>query len=351
MAGTMKAWWYNEHGGLDVRKLTDVPMPVLKSDEVLVKVSACSFNRLDLLQREAPVVGGFSLPHICGMDFVGKVTSSGGAAGEALVGQTVVIDPVVSCGKCDRCLNFNEFYCRTMRTCGSSRFGGMAEYCAVPARNCVPVSGDSRISLPELACVPIASVTAWHALLGAGNIQPGETVVIPGANSGVGIAAIQIAKQQGCKVITMVSGEKNLEQARLHQNADLVIDRRADNWVEKARVFTDGDGVDFVWDHVGGGFLQEAIDACRIEGRVVLSGTTDSGYSQIKNTSIYHFGRTMIGHGKYTRQEFRDTVHAYTRGDLKVIVDSSWPFEEVRKAEERLQSGDFFGKVVVCMEN
>lgn len=349
MTRTMKAWYYTQHGGPEVRRLTEVPIPALKPDEVLVKVRACALNRLDLLQREAPVVGGFSLPHICGMDLVGHVTEASSDAGAALVGRTVVVDPVVSCGQCDRCLYGNEFYCRTMRTIGSSRFGGMAEYVVVPARNCIVLDEEAlTIPLEDLACVPVASVTAWHALLGAGRIGKGETVVIPGANSGVGIAAIQIAKKQGCTVITTVSRPDRIEPAYA-LGADLVIDRRAENWVEKARAFSGGDGVDFVWDHVGGRFLQEAIDACRIEGRVVLSGTTDDGYSTIRNTSVYHFGRTLIGHGKYTRREMRDTVAAYARGELEVVVDSRWAFEDMPAAEERLQSGDFFGKVVVCM--
>jgi len=347
MAGTMKAWIYTEHGGPEVRQLKDVDMPDLKPDEVRVKVIACALNRLDLLQREAPVVGGFSLPHVCGMDFVGTVVDAGPEADPALMGQTVVIDPVVSCGECDRCLSGNEFYCRTMRTIGSSRWGGMAEYVAVPDRNCIVVP-DSKIPLEELAGVPVASVTAWHALLGAAKIEDGETVVIPGANSGVGIAAIQIAKQKGCKVITTVSGPDRIAPA-YELGADLVIDRRAEDWVAKARDFAGGDGADFVWDHVGGAFLQQAIDACNIEARVVMSGTTDDGYSTIKDTSIYHFGRTIIGHGKYTRQEMRDTVAAYASGELKLVVDSYWDFEDMHKAEERLQSGDFFGKVIVCM--
>ena len=322
MAGEMKAWYYSEHGGPEVRQLRDVEMPALKPDEVRVKVIACALNRLDLLQREAPVVAGFSLPHVCGMDFVGTVVEVGPEADAGLRDKIVVIDPVVSCGTCDRCLSGNEFYCRTMRTIGSSRWGGMAEYVAVPDRNCIEVA-DSTIPLEELAGVPVASVTAWHAVLGAAKVQPGETVVIPGANSGVGIAAIQIAKQQGCRVITTISGPERMQKA-YDLGADLVIDRRAEDWVQKARDFSGGDGADFVWDHVGGAFLQQAIDACTIEARVVMSGTTDDGYSTIKDTSVYHYGRTLIGHGKYTRQEMRDTVAAYASGKLKLVVDSYW---------------------------
>lgn len=346
MASTMKAWVQTGFGGPEVRELREVDVPTPRADEVLLRVRACALNRLDVLQREERLIESMSLPHIAGMDFVGEIVAAGGDEGAPLIGETVVVDPVVVCGHCDRCRAGLEAYCRNFRTCGSSRDGGFADYVAVPARNCIVVDL-AKISLEELACVPVASVTAWHGLMSAGRLRPGETVVIPGAGSGLGIAGIQIAKARGCRVITTVAGAGKIDAAR-GTGADVVIDRLAGDWVERTLEATGGVGVDLVWDHVGGDFLQQAIDACRLNGRVVMSGTTAGNRSSITNTSLFHWGKSIIGHGGYTAAEMRDTVAAYCSGELKVTIDSVWRFDELPAAEERLESGRFFGKVLLC---
>ncbi len=175
----MKAWVQTGFGGPEVRVLLEVPRPVAAADEVVVKVIACALNRLDVLQRRAALVGAFRLPHIAGMDIVGEVVEAGSAQGEYLLGTRVVIDPVVTCGHCDMCRADQPMYCRNFRTIGSSRDGGLAEFVAVPARNCISADS-SHTTLEQLACVPVASVTAWHGLLAVGRIQPGETIVVPG---------------------------------------------------------------------------------------------------------------------------------------------------------------------------
>ncbi|MDR3475989.1 MAG: zinc-binding dehydrogenase [Devosia sp.] len=345
----MRAWVQSGFGGPEVRELKHLPEPLPAADEVIVEVIACALNRLDVLQRREALLATFQLPHIGGMDVVGTVTAAGSAIGEDLIGEIVVLDPVVSCETCDMCRANLPMYCRSLRTVGSTRHGGLAEYVAVPARNCIRV-GAPKVTLEELAGVPVASVTAWHGLLGAGRIASNEVVVVPGAGSGLGVAGIQIAKQQGCKVITTVGSPAKVGPA-LAVGADFVIDRSAEDWVSEAREITEGAGVDFVWDHVGGPFLQQAIDACRIGGRIVMSGTTVATHSTIRNTSVFHWGKSLIGHGGYSREEMRDTVAAYSAGRLKLVVDSYWPFDELPQAEARLESGDFFGKVIVCMRN
>ncbi|MDI7773891.1 zinc-binding dehydrogenase [Asticcacaulis sp. EMRT-3] len=345
MAATMKAWVQTRFGGPEVRSLMEVPRPVAQPGEVVLRVIACALNRLDVIQRGMALLDGFQLPHIAGMDFVGEVIEATSPQGEALIGKMVVADPLVTCGRCDRCLNGLSVYCRKSRICGASRPGGMAEYVALPAENCIPVD-TQHITLTELACVPSASATAWHGLRGAGRLQPGETVVIPGAGSGLGIAGIQIAKAMGCTVITMAAGPAKVEAAR-RLGADLVIDRQAVDWVETVMAFTGGAGANMVWDHVGGPFLQAAISATGLNGRVVMSGTTAGNQSTITNTSLFHGGRSIIGHGGYSRQEMRDAIAAYCDGTLKIVTDSLWDFGELDKAEARLESNDFFGKIVV----
>ncbi len=162
------------------------------------------------------------------------------------------------------------------------------------------------------------------------------------------MAGVQLSKQRGCRVITTVGGAGKVEPART-VGADLVIDRSRTDWVAEARNTTGDVGVDMVWDHVGGPFLQQAIDALRIGGRIVMSGSTAGNQSCFKNTSLFQWGKSLLGHGGYTPQEMRAVVAAYCRGELRVVVDSRWPFSQLPQAEQRLESDDFFGKIVVWM--
>ena len=186
----MKAWVQTDFGGPQVRRRLDVAAPAAAPDEVIVRVLAIALNRLDVLQRVAPVIPAMSIPHIAGMDIVGQVETVAAGATSPAAGEVVLIDPVVSCGSCEYCLGETPTYCAQFATIGSTRAGGMAELVAVPARNCtvVSVAPEDTERLAALAAVPVAGATAWRGLLSAGALTAGETVVIPGAGSGLGAA-------------------------------------------------------------------------------------------------------------------------------------------------------------------
>jgi NADPH:quinone reductase-like Zn-dependent oxidoreductase len=333
-----------------VRRLTEVAVPSPATDEVVVRVLAVALNRLDVLQRHQPVVAGMAVPHVAGMDFAGQIVSAGSAESEPLVGSVVLVDPVVSCGACEFCAAETPTYCAEFATIGSTRDGGMAEFVTVPARNCtvVDVDASDRERLAELAAVPVAGATAWRGLLGAGRLQPGETVVIPGAGSGLGAAGVQIALAHGATVITLVSGQEKKARAE-GSGAHHVIDRSADgpDWVQQVLQLTGGRGADLVWDHVGGRFLGQALRATRPGGRVVLSGTTDGLDTQLHLPDLYQPGRSIIGHGSYSRADMANAVAAFGGGTYSVLIDSVWPFEQLPAAEARLESNAFYGKIVV----
>ncbi len=345
----MRAWVQTGFGGPEVRRLTEVAAPSPAADEVVVRVLAFALNRLDVLQRHEPVVPGMSVPHVAGMDFAGQVVAAGDEALEGLVGSVVLVDPVVSCGACEFCLAETPTYCAAFQTIGSTRDGGMAEFVSVPARNCtvVDVAAHDSARLAELAAVPVAGATAWRGLLGAGKLQAGETVVIPGAGSGLGAAGVQIALAHGATVITLVSGPQKKERA-LASGAHHVIDRTAQpDWVAEVMSITGGRGADLVWDHVGGRFLGQALRATRPGGRVVLSGTTDGLDTQLHLPDLYQPGRSILGHGSYSRADMASAVAAFADGTFEIVIDSVWPFEQLAEAEARLESNDFFGKIVV----
>lgn len=345
----MRAWVQLGFGGVEVRRLEEVAAPSPAADEVVVRVLACALNRLDVLQRVERVIPAMTVPHIAGMDVVGEVVGTGSVDGAPLVGSVVLVDPVVSCGSCEWCDADTPTYCARFQTIGSTRAGGLAEFVVVPARNCrvVDVAPDDTDRLVELAAVPVACVTAWRGLIGAGRLQAGETVVIPGAGSGLGSAGIQIALGLGAEVITLVSGEQKRQRAEA-SGAQHIIDRRAvDDWVDEVTRITGGRGADLVWDHVGGRFLGHALRATRAGGRVVLSGTTDGLDTALHLPDLYQLGRSIIGHGSYGRADMAAAVAAFGDGTFRVQIDSVWPFDALPEAESRLESNEFFGKIVI----
>jgi len=344
----VKAWLQTAFGGAEVRGLTEVPEPRLAERDVLVRVHAFALNRLDLLQRVEVVVPGFAVPHVAGMDFAGVVDAAGGQEGEALVGRTVLVDPVVSCGDCEYCAADTPTYCAEFGTIGSTRWGGFGEFVAVPARNCHVLDLDDGDvdGLIAAASLPVAGVTAWRGLVSAGGVDADTTVVIPGAGSGLGAAGIQIAKAKGARVLALV-GDPAKREAAIRLGADEVIDRSAGDWVESVLRLTDGRGADLVWDHVGGRFLPQALLATRRGGRVVLSGTTDGLETALHLPDLYQPGRQIIGHGSYGRQDMADVIEAYRTGVIAPVIDSVFDFDALPAAEAKLESGRFFGKIVV----
>ena len=267
----MRAQVQRGFGGEEVVGFEDVPDPVAGPGEVVVEVRACGLNRLDLLQRTAPVVRGFTLPHIAGMDVAGVVVDArrDDVAGPAL-GARVLVDPVSTCGVCDRCTAGLSPYCVDLRTIGSTRPGGFAELVAVPADHCFEIP--AAMSFVEAATLPVAGMTAFHAL-DAGGFVAGETVLVNGAGSGVSVALLTLLLAGGATVITTAGGPAKVARA-LEVGYHHAIDHRGADVAAAVRDVTGGRGVDLVVDHVGPALFRQSVDALAIGGRMVFCGTT-----------------------------------------------------------------------------
>ena len=342
--------------------ITEVPIPEVGPGETLIEVRACGLNRLDLLQQEAALVRGFSLPHIAGMDIAGVVvevghTSTDGAGGSdhggggdgargtaPNVGDEVLVDAVSTCGECAQCLAGNEPYCADVRTIGSTRDGGFAEYVVVPTASVYPLP--TGMSFVEAACIPIAYITAWHALVTAGRVRAGETVLVNAANSGVSVAIIQFALAAGATVIGTAGGEAKIRRA-LELGCSHVADHYADDVSAKVMEWTQGRGVDLVVDHVGPALFEASIASLRVEGRMVFCGTTTGTHVEVDLPAVYHWGRTLIGSGGYRPAEFVEMLDAIAEQELHPIVDSTWAFDDIAAAQDTMANGSFFGKLVV----
>src|SRR5271156_2509896 len=242
----MKAVRIHEFGGPEVLRYEDIADPKPRKDQVLVRVRACSLNHLDIWVRKG--LPGVKLPHILGSDIAGEIAEIGEYVTGFKTGQRVLLAPMVFCNRCAKCAAGSHNYCREFAVLGNGVDGGNCELIAVPAGNVIPIP--DSLDFNQAASVPLVFLTAWHMLVGRAGIRLGQTVLVLGAGSGVGIAAIQIAKLFHARVITTAGDEKKLEKARA-LGADFGINHYQQKISEEVRRITNKEGVDIVVEHVG----------------------------------------------------------------------------------------------------
>src|SRR5258706_1009402 len=259
----MKAILFNEHGSPDVLKYTDAPDPAIRPNEVLVRVKACALNHLDLWVRRGIPGVPFPLPHIPGSDISGEIAQIGADVTTVRVGQKVVLAPGVSCGKCPACISGQDNRCRQFTNLGYMIDGGYAEFVRAPEVNCLPYP--ENLTFQEAAAIPLVFQTAWHMLVERAQLQPGEDVLVLGAGSGVGTAAIQIAKFFGARVITTAGSDAKLEKAR-QLGPDHVINQKWPKIRDEVRRITNKRGVDVVFEHVGTATLDDSLASLALAG-------------------------------------------------------------------------------------
>ncbi|MCU1392930.1 MAG: NADPH:quinone reductase [Ilumatobacteraceae bacterium] len=340
----MKA--YVQHGFGGDLALETVPDPSPAAGELVVQVHACALNRLDLLQQAAPLVRGFALPHIAGMDVAGVVVARTADLPDDVgppIGARVLIDPVSTCGVCVRCRSGQAPYCEDLRTVGSTRPGGYAELVAAPADRTFALP--DTMSFVDAATLPVAAMTAFHALE-AGQHVPGEVVLVNGAASGVSCALLTLLLADGSTVITTTGGPDKVaraEAAGYHH----AIDYRSEDVAAAVAAITGGRGVDLVVDHVGPALFRESIASLAIGGRMVFCGTTTGTEATLSLTDVYHWGRSLIGAGGYEAADFPLMLDAMARAGRPPVIDSVWSFDQVPAALQAMRGGAFFGKIVV----
>lgn len=342
----MKAYVQHGHGGPDACSFQDLPDPTPGPGEVVVRVRAAGLNRLDLLQREAPLVRGFALPHIAGLDVAGEVVAQGPGVTVPAVGDRVLVDPVTTCRVCAMCTSGREPYCPDLRTVGSTRPGGFAELVAVPADRCAPVP--PHLDDVEAAALPVAYATAWLCVK-VGRVAPGETVLVNGANAGVSLAAVQFAKAVGARVIGTARGAAKVAATRA-LGYDEVVEATDPAAVAPAvHALTDGMGVEVVIDHVGPAQFAASLDALAVDGRLVLAGTTTGTTVPLELPAVYWWGKQILGVGGYRHAEFGTMLATVAEHQLRPVIAEAAPFAELPRLLDVMQRGDFVGKLVVTM--
>jgi 2-desacetyl-2-hydroxyethyl bacteriochlorophyllide A dehydrogenase len=342
----MKAVLFRQHGGLDKLSYEDLPIPTIGLDDVLVRVKACALNHLDLWVRQGNPAYPMPFPHVLGSDVAGIVEQVGSNVDSVTVGQRVFVSPGISCWKCEYCLAGRDNFCRSYSLLGAMMHGGYAEYVKVPFRNVLAVP--ETLSFEQAAAFPLVSVTASHMLFALAGLQHGETVLIMGAGSGVGMMAVQMAKLAGARVLTTVGSDDKIPKAVI-LGADAVINHAKEKVVDRVKLLTEGRGVDVVIEHIGPEVWDSSLESLAKGGRLITCGATTGG--DVKLNLRFVFSRQLKIKGSYmgTRAELVKAAEMMGQGRLISVIDRTFPLQQARAAQELMESRKFFGKIVLTM--
>jgi NADPH:quinone reductase-like Zn-dependent oxidoreductase len=338
----MKAVRIHQFGGPEVLTYEDVADPRPGFGQVLVRVRACALNHLDVWVRKG--LPGVKLPHILGSDVAGEVAELGEGVAEFKVGQRVLVAPMHFCGWCAKCLAGVQNQCREFTALGNAVDGGNCELIAVPVANVLAIP--ATLSFEQAASVPLVFLTAWHMLVGLARIRPGQTVLVLGGGSGVGIAAIQIAKMFHCRVITTAGSEEKLDKAR-GLGADFCIDHYQQKISDEVRKITNREGVDVVIEHVGAATWDESMRSLKSGGTLVTCGATTGPEVKVDLRHLFARQLSLLGSYMGTMSDFHEVMGHVFAGRLKPVVDCVFELQDLRAAHEYLEKSAMFGKVVV----
>jgi NADPH:quinone reductase-like Zn-dependent oxidoreductase len=340
----MKAVRFHQHGGPEVLKYEDAPDPKIQSNEALVRIRACALNHLDLWLREGVADWKLPMPHIVGSDIAGEVAEAGALVTHVKPGDRVLLVPGISCGQCEACFKGLDSACRSYTLFGVFVDGGYAEYVRSPNVNIIPIPGD--LSFDEAAAVPLVFVTAWHMLITRAQLKPGEDVLVIGAGSGVGSAAIQLAKLMQARVIAVAGSDEKLDKAQT-LGADAVINRKTQSIAEEVRRLTNKRGVDVVFEHVGAAVWEACFDSLSTYGRLVTCGTTSGPMVTLNMQALFGRQRTILGSFVGGKGELAAALKFIGQRKLKAVIDSKFPLSQAAAAQRKMESGDFFGKILL----
>ena len=343
----MKAVYITEHGAPDALTYGDLPEPAPGANDALIRVRACALNRLDAYTR-AGARGTrlrFSGPHVLGGDVAGDVVETGGEVSQVRAGDRVVVNPRITCRQCRFCLAGEEELCRSAGMLGSTISGGYAEYVSVPAANVVPIP--DSLSYAQAASLPTVFLPCWTILIRKARLRAWETLLIPSASSGVGTAAIQVAKNViGARVIATTSSEDKARKAR-ELGADEVINYTTEDIAERVREITDGQGVEVVLDHVGADFYPAAMRSLAMGGRYGICGVTSGYRAELQMGLMFLRYHTVFGVFMGRKDDLRQIVALAGRGVIRGIIHRAYPLQDAAEAHRDMEALNFFGKLVL----
>lgn len=339
----MRAVRFHQHGAPDVLRFEEAPEPELAPGDVLVRVRACALNHLDLWARRGLPNVRIPLPHIAGSDIAGEVIGS--AATDVAIGRRVMLQPGLSCGRCEACLSGRDNECARYEVLGyMNHDGGYAQLVKVPVENLIPIPDE--MDFVHAAAFPLTFLTAWHMLMTRAGLKRGDDVLVLAAGSGVGQAAIQIASLHGARVFATAGSEEKLERARA-LGACEVIHHHKQDIAEEIKRLTNRRGVDVVIEHVGEATWPKSVRSLARGGRLVTCGATTGRHGTLDLAAV--FSKQLTIHGSYmgTKGELMRVAHYFFTGQLKPVIDRTFPLAEAAAAHRRMEESGQFGKIVL----
>lgn len=342
----MRAVAFAQHGGLETLQVMDLPPPKPQGDEVLVQVKACGLNHLDVWVRQGLGVS-IPMPHIGGCEVTGIVAELGPNAKSSglQVGQRVMVAPGLLPPKADdwssRGLdNVDPNY----RVHGFQTQGGLAEYSI--ARECDIIPLSETWSFAEWAAMPLTFMTTWNMLHSKARLQPNETVLVMGAASGVGVAAVQIAKLSQARIIAVAGSDEKLAKAQ-SLGAHHLINYQTQDVAKEVSKITNREGVDIVFEHVGAALWPQAMRSLGRNGRLVTCGATTGPKVEIDLRFFFTRQVAILGAYMGSRHDLLQCLKLAESKALVPVIDRTYPLAEARAAQERLEKRSVVGKVVV----
>jgi NADPH:quinone reductase-like Zn-dependent oxidoreductase len=345
----MKAVLFHCHGGPEVLEYADFPTPEPKPGEALIRLHAAALNRMDVMVRNGWPGLKLELPHINGADGAGEVIAINSSLppGEepgVREGDHIVINANLGCGHCEFCLNGQDNMCLEWHLLGETVRGTYAEYISLPLRQLYKLPDD--FDFHPAAAAALVYQTAWHSMVKRGGLKTGETVAIVGAGGGVNSASIQVGKYLGATVIVIGSNAEKLKHAEA-LSADILIDRsKEENWSKAVFLATNKRGVDVIVDNVGTTF-QHSLRTLRKGGRLLTVGNSGGPRFEIDNRFMIAKHLSIIGSTMSTLADFAEVMDLVVAGKLKPVVDCTYSLKEAAAAQERLWSGENFGKITL----
>jgi 2-desacetyl-2-hydroxyethyl bacteriochlorophyllide A dehydrogenase len=341
----MKAIRIHQHGGINELRVDDIEVPSIRTNEVLVEVKSTALNHLDLFVRRGLPGLKLPLPLVMGSDASGVVKEVGEDVKRWKPGDRVFVVPGYGCGGCLECRSGRENYCASYAIGGEHGNGVQAEFLALDQGRLIAMP--PNLSFEEAAAVPLVFQTAWEMLVNKAKVRAGETVLVWGASSGVGSAAVQIAKLYGARVVAIAGGADKVEKARRILGADEVVDYKIQDVLQELRTWTKGRGADVVVDHVGAATFEKSLRALGRGGRLVFCGATTGPSVNFDLRFVFFKQQSILGSTMGDRGDLSKIGVLLEEGKLHAVVDRIFEVDSVREAHEYLESGKQFGKVVV----
>jgi NADPH:quinone reductase-like Zn-dependent oxidoreductase len=344
----MKAAVFHKHGPPDVLTYEDFLDPEVGPNQVLVDVKAVALNHLDLFVRGGIPGLNLEMPHILGSDISGVIKETGSAIrDEFQIGQKVIIDPGRSCGVCEYCIRGEESLCAEYGIIGEHYRGGYAELISVDAKNVIPIPESSELDFNQAAATPLTFMTAWRMLVSKARVKPGDDVLIIGIGGGVALAALQIAKLAGARVLVTSSSEEKIGKA-IKLGATFGINHRTNpDFHKEVYTLTNRRGVDVVVDSVGEATWEKSLRSLTKGGKLVTCGATSGPNATININLLFWKQLELLGSTMGSRSELRDVLKLVWHGKLNPIVDRVLPLSQAQEAHEILEKGEQFGKIVL----